>query len=276
MSHNLYPFAVRLIGFAKPEVAAFEENFAAEREAGYRYFHLDEHNLLDPDLYVANADDLNALAILGASRPSSVRPALLVGTPRVALPYPSLGRLSDWPTLLAKLDELIERRADVLSRLEASDVVVVPERRRRVRLPGDRADPAVYLKMRTRQPENGAVLIVDRNPAFRDYVSELLIRRNVPVAWAGDEMRAVHLCRQQPVAIVMINTSTPGVDPYRLCWAIKEKHAAVRLAVIFLVAREFVYDVQQANYVGADGYLYKPLAGQQLLSVLQKFLPAGR
>ena len=46
--------------------------------------------------------------------------------------------------------------------------------------------------------------------------------------------------------------------------------------MIFLVGREFVYDVQQANYVGADGYLYKPLAGQQLLSVLQKFLPAGR
>lgn len=276
MPLNIFPFAVRLIGFSAPEVAAFEENFAIEQGKGYGYFRLEEDNLQDPDLYIANADELRSLVTLADLRPSDVRPALLVGTPSVDLPFACVERPIRWDRLYEALDKLIEKRADTLSRLEASDIVKVPERRRRDRLDLDLTDPAVYEKMRAKVPTKGAVLIVDRKPAFRDYLADLLANRDLPVAWAGDEVRAVELCKQQPVAMVMINTSTPGVDPYRLCWAIKEKNSPVRTVVIFLVSKPFVYDVEQAKYVGAEGFLNKPLASHHLISVLQKFLPFAR
>ncbi len=273
--HN-FPFAVRVIGFSPEEEDCFDAAFSAREGKGCGYFRLAQDNLQDPDMYVANASELRALVTLTDLRPSDVRPALLVGSPGVDLPYPRMERPIDWPRLVGALDELVVRRADALSRLEASDIVSVPERRRRDRLDLDLTDPAEYEKMRAKVPDNGVVLVIDKNAALRDYLSDLLVRQNVRVVWAGDEMQAVDICKQHPVAVVMINTSTPGVDPYRLCWAIKEKDSPVRIAVVFLVSKPFVYDLEQARYVGADGFLNKPLASQHLVSVLKKFMPLPR
>lgn len=276
MTTQPFPFAVRLIGFSPEEEALFETGFASGEGKGYRYCRLEEHNLQDPDLYVANADDLRALVSLADMRPSDVRPALLVGAPAIQLPYPRVGRPINRHVLFDALDDLIERRADALARLEASDVIAVPERRRRDRLDLDLTDPKEYERMRTRTPENGALLIVDRTSALRDYLSDLLGRQNVPVLWTDSEQQAADICKAREVAVVMVNTSTPEVDPYRLCWAIKEKNAPVKVTVIFLVSRPFVYDLEQARFVGADGFLNKPLASHHLVAVLKKFLPLGR
>lgn len=276
MSIPQIPFAVRLIGFPAEEAELFEATFAIEQGKGYGYFRLAEDNLQDPDLYIANAGELKALVRLADLRPSDVRPALLVGKPQVELPYPHVERPIRWDGLFEALDGLIEKRADALSRLEASDVVSVPERRRRDRVDLDLTDPSEYERMRARVPGKGMVLVVDKNPAFRDFLSELLMRHNIPVAWAGEEAKAVESCRQQPTAVVMINTSTPGVDPYRLCWAIKERESMTKTTVIFLVSKPFVYDPQQARHVGAEGFLNKPVSSHHLLSVLKKFLVFSR
>jgi CheY-like chemotaxis protein len=276
MTNQTFPFAVRLIGFSEQEAQIFEASFVEGQGEGYAYFRLAEGNLQDPDLYIVDADELKALVTLADLRPSDVRPALLVGSPTVELPYSRIERPIKWDVLFEALDELVEKRADALSRLEASDVVTVPERRRRDRLDLDLTDPAEYEKMRARIPSNGAVLVVDKTPALRDYLSDLLARQKVPVIWVSDEVEAADLCKQEPIAVVMINTSTPDVDPYRLCWAIKEKDSPVRITVIFLVSKPFMYDVQQARYVGADGFLNKPLASHHLIAVLKKFLPFSR
>ncbi|RZI41328.1 response regulator [Herbaspirillum sp. HC18] len=276
MISQTFPFAVRLIGFSPEEEAVFDENFTAGKGRGYGYFRLEEGNLQDPDLYVANASQLKALVTLVDLRPSDVRPAMLVGTPDVDLPYPRIDSPIHWGQFFETLGELVEKRADALSRLEASDIVTVPERRRRDRLDLDLTDPSEYEKMRAQVPADGALLVVDKTPALRDYLSDLLARQKVPVLWVNDETEAVEICKREPVAVVMINTSTPGIDPYRLCWAIKEKDAPVRIAVVFLVSKPFVYDLQQAHYVGADGFLKKPLASHHLITALKKFLSFPR
>jgi len=276
MTTPTFPFAVRLIGFSPEEETLFDENFTVRQGRGYGYFRLVEDNLQDPDLYIANGRQLKALVTLADLRPSGVRPAMLVGAPDVMLPYPVVDHPVRWEQLFGTLDNLVEKRADALSRLEASDIVTVPERRRRDRIDLDLSDPAEYEKMRARVPEKGAVLVVDKAPALRDYLSDLLARQKVRVLWVNDETGAVEICKREPVAVVMINTSTPGVDPYRLCWAIKEKDSPVRVAVVFLVSKPFVYDLQQARYVGADGFLNKPLASHHLVAVLKKFLPSAR
>ena len=276
MITQTFPFAVRLIGFSPEEEASFDESFAVRQGRGYSYFRLLEDNLQDPDLYIANAGRLKALVTLADIRPSDIRPAMLVGTPDVELPYPTVDSPVRWEQLYETLDDLVEKRADALSRLEASDVVTVPERRRRDRIDLDLTDPAEYEKMRAKVPDNGAVLVVDKTSALRDYLSDLLVRQKVPVLWVNNEVDAVDICKRESVAVVMINTSTPEVDPYRLCWAIKEKNSPVRTAVVFLVSKPFVYDLQQARYVGAEGFLNKPLASHHLVTVLKKLLPFSR
>lgn len=271
MSKPTFPFAVRLIGFSQEDVEAFDTLFTTIEGNGY--FRLDDDNLQDPDVYIVNAAEIRALVTLADLRPTDIRPALLIGTPCIELPYMCLERPLDGSKVAEALTILMTKRAEVLSVLEASDIVRVPERRRRQRLDLDLTDPAEYLRKRTRLPDGGAIVVVDRNPAFRDYLDNLLVRNDIRVIWATNETKALQLCEQQQIALVLINTSTPVVDPYRLCSAINQMVSQVKITVIFLISKPFVYNASQAHDAGAEGFLLKPVASHHLISVLKKFLP---
>jgi CheY-like chemotaxis protein len=273
MSNYSFPFAVRLIGFSDQEAKAFEAAFADQHGKRYKYFVLLEGNLKDPDLFIANADELKALVILSDLRPSRVRPALLVGAPGVPLPHPRVERPIRWPKLFEALDELVEQRADALSRLDAAAVVAVSERRRRDRLDVDLTDPAEYERMRAKLPDDAGVLVVDKSPAIHSYLCEQLAPHDLPIAWVSDEAKATQICRNSGIGAVLVNTSTPGIDPYRLCQTVKRETKLPRTAVIFLVGKPSDYDPGQARAAGVDGYLVKPLASKELLAALKKFLP---
>lgn len=268
----VFPFAVRLIGFAPAEQEGIAGHFALEREHGYRYVALEEDNLQDPDLHLANADDLHALAEVADLRPGDLRPVLLLGTPKADLDCPGIPRPLDGGRLLAGLDRLVERRADALSRLEASDVVRVSERRRRPRPHLDLGDPARYETMRRRIPEDGVVLVVDRRPELGEVLAGMLRRFGRMVERVESETAAIAIRQRRPVALLLINTSTPHVDPYRLCWALQEQGAQTRTACVLLVGPHFMLDREQARFAGVDGFLRKPLTTPQLLSVLKRFL----
>ncbi len=276
MSAHPFPFAVRMIGFSPEEEDQFDAVFMNEQGKGYGYFRLQEDNLRDPDIYLVNGFSLRALVRLSDLRPSGVRPALLVGKPDLELPYPHIGHPVEWHRLFEALDGLVEQRADALSKLEASDIVTVPERRRRDRLDLDLRDPAEYERMRAKLPENGMVLVVDKNPALSDHLKKMVARYQLMVDWVNDETDAVAVCKRQSVAILIVNTSTANIDAYRLCRTVKDNQPGLKIAVIFLTGQNFSYDLARAREAGADGYLTKPLVSHHLLSALKKFLPNVR
>lgn len=277
MHRTRFPFAVRLIGFPEHEALAIGVHLAGagrRPDAGCSYFRLEDDNLQDPDLFIVNADEPKAMVALNYLGPSNLRPALLVGaTPPDSshTSYSYVPKPIHAERLIPALDQLVGRRADALSRLEASDIVTVPERRRRDRSESD-GTPADYAHLR-RPPVNGGVVIVDKDAALADYMTELLSRRQVSVHWVADEIAAVALCRRQKVSLVMVNTSTPGIDPYRLCETIK-RGVADRITVIFLVGTNFSYDQTRAHNTGCDGFLNKPLTSTLVVSVMKKFLPS--
>ncbi|MBC7501926.1 MAG: response regulator [Herminiimonas sp.] len=271
MHMQSYPFAVRLLGFAEEDAAMFDARF--DEWPGKKYMRLLSGNLQDPDLYIANGENLKAVVDLADLKPSDIRPALLIGAPAVTLPYAFLIKPLSWGLVFETLDKMIESRADALSKLAASGMVAVPERRRRNRVDIDLTDPDDYKQMRTMAPEAGGVLVVDKNPAFRANLADLLLRYNLPVAWVSDEVRAVDVCEKQPISLVMINTSTPGIDPFRLASVLRDTTCARKTVVVLLVSAPFSFDVDKAQRCGVDGYLLKPLAGSHLFAVLKKFLP---
>jgi len=275
MLTKYFPLAVRLIGFSVDDERMIAESFASGHGKAYEYICLKAGNLRDPDIYIANGDDLRALIKLTGLRPCEARPALLVGQPVVDLPYPRIACPLDWHRFFEMLDGLAEKRANALSHLEAAGIITVPERRRRVRLDLDLTDPAEYEKMRAPLPDGGAVLVVDKSQTLSDHLSELLVRYKVPVAWAGNEAQAIGVCGQCTIAVVLINTSTPDINPYRLCRAIKRTCLPLRVAVVFLLSRRFVYSAHKADSAGADGYLNKPMASHHIIAALRKFISLG-
>lgn len=276
LSTKLIPppqLAIRLIGFSSQEAGMLEATLAVRADGKYTCCCLAPDSVQDPDLYFANADDLKALAILSSLKPSDIRPALLIGTPAIVLPYPYLARPIRWRKLLDALDLLIEKRAAALARLHPAALLAVPERRQRYRVDIDLTDPIDYIRMRNSKRRDGGVLIVDKSPLFRDFTADLLMSRQVPVAWVASEQAALDYCNAHNVAVVLINTATPTVESYRLCRSIKDSRDGRAAAVILLTGKPFSYDSQQAQAAGCGGFLSKPVSAQLVLATLQKYLP---
>jgi CheY-like chemotaxis protein len=147
----------------------------------------------------------------------------------------------------------------------------VAERRRRQRPDFDLTDPADYTPRRKGPPE-GAVLIVDKGAALRDHVAKLFSTRKLSVEWTDSASTAVRLCEETAVAVVLINTSTPGVDPYTLCAQIKQLDSANRVAVVLLVGDSFPYHASRARAAGVRGLLDKPVADRHLEATIKKLL----
>ena len=267
-----YPFAVRLIGFVATEAAQVSAALAQAPPAGPSYFCLLDDSLQEPDLYIANGDDLLSLATLSGANPTDITPALLVGQAAPAFPFPQLARPLDPVRLHQLLAGLVSRRAQALALLTArGQPPLIIERRRRPRLDMDLTDPAL-LEQKRKEAPSGAILIVDKGGAFRDHVARVLGARRMPVEWTDSAGTAVRLCDETMVSVLMINTSTPQVDPDRLCADVKGLPTAERTAVVFLVGRNFSYDAPRARAVGVRGMLDKPVADRHLCSAIKKLM----
>jgi CheY-like chemotaxis protein len=271
MHSQKYPFAVRLIGFAAPEAAHVSAALAQAPPAGPSYFCLLDDSLQEPDLYIVNGDDLMSLTALSGANPTDLNPALLIGQPAPAFPFPHLARPVDTARMHHVLASLILKRAAAVARLGSRGLAPIVERRRRPRLDVDVSDPRAYEPHRKGAPD-GAILIVDKGGAFRDHVARVLAPHEMPVEWTDRAGTAVRLCDETPVSVLMINTSTPQVDPYRLCADVKCLEASQRTAVVFLVGRSFSYDAPRARAAGVRGLLDKPVADRHLYTAIKKLM----
>jgi CheY-like chemotaxis protein len=265
------PIAVRLLGLPDDEVQQIADVLMRAPKSGRKYFCLHEDSLQEPDILIANAEDLKAVQALAAANPGPLSPCLVLGRSEIALPYPHLDTPMDEQELLDALERLMDERAAALAESNLRVLPVVPERRRRDRLDLDLTDPAVYESQR-RPPPNGAILIIDKGAPFRDHVAKLLASRAVSVEWTDSAATAVRLCDETPVSVVVINTSTPDIDPYGLCATIKAQRGSQRTAVVLLIGTGFVYNRSRAKAAGVRGLLDKPVSDRNLVSVLKKLL----
>jgi len=275
MTAHSFPFAVRLLGFSPQEIEVFAATFAVKQQ-GHGYQQLHDDNLQDPDLYIVQASNLKALVMLQQLHASDVRPALLVGEPPVDLPYARIAKPIRWHRLYEALDRLIEKRADALSRLEASSIVTVPERRRSNRVDIDLTDPAEYLKMRTKRSQGKTILIVDPSTALYEHMTTMLSHYQVKILWADRASTVEQLCAQHPVAVVIVNTVEKQIDAAAVCNTVRAVSPVERIAVIFMSAHETSFDLKRAREADYDGFLSMPVTRPHLIGALQRFMHLPR
>lgn len=266
------PLTVRLLGFSIMEGSHLGTLLAHAPRPGPSYFCLLGDSLQEPDITIANGDDLKAMATLVASGPSAIRPAVVIGAPIADVDLPTLPRPMESTKLFRLLSDLVRKRAEALAELPPGTAPGFIERRRRIRLDLDMTDPKEYDHLRQAAPE-GAVLIVDKKGALRDHVAKLLKPYEyLSVEWTDSAEGALKLCAETPVSVVIVNTSTPSIDPYDLCKALKQQPGGERIAVVLLVNQAFGYDTMRARSVGVRGMLDKPVADRHLLAALKKLM----
>lgn len=263
------PYSVRLLGFEPAERHHLGALLTQHPEGGPAYTCLGEDSLQEPDFYIADGDGADGLAALTRANPGPVQPAMVVAQAPAPLPFPRVARPFHRAQLHEVLAEMVSRRAQALALLRACDRTG-PERRRHPRIESSRSDAA--WQHRRQAAPSGAVLILDNRGAFRDHVARLLGGRRMAIQWTDSAPVALRLCDETPVSLVMINTGTAGVDPYRVCAAIKAQEEALRTAVVLLCAPAFRFDSARGRDCGLRGVLDQPVGDRDLVAVLHRLL----
>ncbi|WP_052877923.1 ATP-binding protein [Chromobacterium subtsugae] len=117
------------------------------------------------------------------------------------------------------------------------------------------------------------VLVVDDNEVNRKYIQAMLERMNQQPTMAGTGPEALEIARKQPFDLVLMDLHMPGMDGIETSRRLREEALTPRMAIVALTADAFPETRQTTLRQGLDGFLAKPVDGDQLLAALRRHLP---
>lgn len=119
------------------------------------------------------------------------------------------------------------------------------------------------------------VLLIEDNPDLAANLGDFLSERGHGVDFAADGLTGLHLAVVNDYDVIVLDLSLPGMDGLELCR--KLRHEAHRATpVIMLTARDQLEQKLAGFAAGADDYLVKPFALQELEARIQALLKRGR
>jgi two-component system response regulator MprA len=114
------------------------------------------------------------------------------------------------------------------------------------------------------------ILVVDDEPAVREALARALRLDGYGVALASDGREALTAWSEQPPDAVVLDVLMPHVDGLEVCR--RRRADGDRTPVLMLTARDAVRDRVRGLDAGADDYLVKPFALEELLARLRALL----
>jgi two-component system response regulator MprA len=114
------------------------------------------------------------------------------------------------------------------------------------------------------------ILVVDDEAAVRDSLSLSLRYQGYEVSMAADGVAGLTAVREGEPDAVVLDVMMPGLDGLEVCRALRAEGRLV--PVLMLTARDTIGDRVAGLDAGADDYLVKPFALQELLARLRALL----
>jgi two-component system response regulator MprA len=122
-----------------------------------------------------------------------------------------------------------------------------------------------------------SILVVDDEPAVRQALHRALSFEGYDVKTAADGQSALDTLLTDPADAVLLDVAMPGIDGLEVCRRLRA--AGDRVPILMLTARHATADRVAGLDAGADDYLVKPFALEELLARLRALLrrasPAG-
>lgn len=111
------------------------------------------------------------------------------------------------------------------------------------------------------------ILVVDDEPVNVQALVNFLSLANHTVAVATNGQEALdHLASGEPCDLVLLDVMMPRMSGFEVCERIREQRSPAELPVILLTARNRVSDLVSGFSAGANDYLTKPFASDELLA----------
>ncbi len=113
------------------------------------------------------------------------------------------------------------------------------------------------------------VLVIEDEDRIRQFLQRGLTYENYRVDVAADGPTGLALARENPPDVVILDLMLPGMDGLEVC---RRLRAGGPVPILRLTAKDTVQDRVQGLDAGADDYLVKPFAFDELLARIRALL----
>ncbi|KAB8139145.1 response regulator transcription factor [Gracilibacillus oryzae] len=107
------------------------------------------------------------------------------------------------------------------------------------------------------------ILVVDDEWNMRNLVKIYLSKKNFQVAEAVDGKEAIQMAQQISYDLMILDIMLPDIDGWEVCKTVRKTSL---IPILMLTARSDVKDRVQGLNLGADDYLIKPFAAEELVA----------
>ncbi|WP_425259388.1 response regulator transcription factor [Rubrivivax sp. RP6-9] len=111
---------------------------------------------------------------------------------------------------------------------------------------------------------NLRILVVEDHAGLRAQIVALLSAAGWRTEEASDGRLALQMALEEPPDVLLLDLGLPGLDGLDVCQQLRQR-ADRHVPVLMLTARDTLADKGQGFAAGADDYLLKPFASEELL-----------
>jgi twitching motility two-component system response regulator PilG len=276
-------YSVEVIGFSQTELMALASVFDLSSRRVPKFV---RHAAAGtpPDILLVDANDPDAVRLLGERNASGQIPAILIGDSNHGTNWPVLARPIRWMKLFQAFDVAIGSPASETPKPVApspvtSSAAVQPGIQAVAAAPAvSAAKPAMAVgeasgAFRAQNPHVDSVLVVDDNLTVREFMKSKLAAFNFNVDYAENGEQAIGYTGQKHYTCIFLDVVMPGIDGYQVCKLIKSNRSAQKTAVVMLTSKDSPFDKIRGSMSGCDAYLTKPVDEEKLLETIARFLP---
>ncbi len=116
------------------------------------------------------------------------------------------------------------------------------------------------------------ILIAEDERDIRELVTFTLNFAGYEVVAASNGEEAIQLVEREMPDLVILDVRMPRMTGYEACALIKNNPKTAHIPVVFLSAKGQEAEIQTGLQAGADEYLLKPFAPDQLIAHVQRML----
>ncbi len=107
------------------------------------------------------------------------------------------------------------------------------------------------------------ILVIEDNPDVAANIGDYLEAKGHVVDFAMDGISGLHLAVTQPIDVIVLDIMLPGMDGVTLCRRFRQETEKAT-PILMLTAKDTLDDKLQGFDAGADDYLLKPFALEEL------------
>ncbi|GBD10032.1 Phosphate regulon transcriptional regulatory protein PhoB [Candidatus Thermoflexus japonica] len=116
------------------------------------------------------------------------------------------------------------------------------------------------------------ILIAEDERDIRELITFTLEFGGFQVIAATNGQEAVELARQHRPDLIILDVRMPRMTGYEACRILKSQEETRTIPVIFLSAKGQEAEIRQGMEAGADAYILKPFAPDELIQQVQALL----